>query len=264
LSQKQNEVRAFYEMLKILLANPCLIIMLGDWRTGKTDTSLLIAHLAKKWKLVDRIGSNIWTYNNPLVEYVTSMGSLRRFLYQDRSIKLFPFDEALTHLPRRRAMSKKSVDVVSLIPELSKAHGRMIFIAQTEKIDSELWDTAFLRATMRKESKTVLTVKSTLFESVSFTGVPRSPIRFDKDRLAEFSVSENVGFDSLSLEVKCASLYAGGTSLSTIAKDLALHRELVKRNIRKVLKAFIEREQIQVVETPKPAQSETGLESEAD
>jgi len=257
-----SEVRAFYEMLKILFANPCLVLMLGDWRTGKTDTSCLIAHLALKWKLIERIGSNIWTYNNPLVEYVTSMGSLRRFLWQDRTTKLFLFDEALTHLPRRRAMSKKSVDVISLIPELSKAHGRMIFIAQTEKVDSELFDTAFLRATMRKESKTVLTVRSTLFESVSFTGVPRSPIRFDKDRLAEFSATETVGFDTLSLEGKCATLYSRGVSISTIGKDLGLHRELVKRSIRKVLKAYFDREQIHMIESSKPAQSETAPESE--
>ena len=250
-------------MLKILFANPCLIMMLGDWRTGKTDTSLLIAYLALKWKIIERIGSNIWTYNNPSVEYVTSMGGLRRFLWQDRSVKLFAFDEALTHLPRRRAMSKKSVDVISLIPELSKAHGRMIFIAQTEKVDSELFDTAFLRATMRKESKTVLTVRSKLFESVSFQGVPRSPIRFDKDRLAEFSVSESVGFDTLSLEGKCATMYVDGLPMGKIGETLGIDRQQVRRNIRKVVKAYLSQERIELVKSPEPVPETDSSETES-
>lgn len=258
-----NDERAFYHMVKLLMANPCLLLMLGEWRTGKTDTSLLFAFLARKWGLIHKIASNIWTYNNPLVEYVISMGALRRWLWKDRLTKLFIFDEALTHLPRRRAMSTKSVDVTNLIPELSKAHGRMIFCAQTDKVDSTLWDSAFLRAVMRKESKTSMSVSSKLFEPVTFTSIPRSPIRFDKDRLAEFTASESVGFDTLSLEVKCASLYAGGSSITVIAKDLNLHRELVKRNIRKVLKAFVEREQIDVIESSQPVPSGTVQESEA-
>lgn len=244
-------------MLKILFANPCLIIILGEWRTGKTDTALLIAHLAKVWGLIERVGSNIWTFNNPAVEYVIAMGSLRRFLWSDRSTKLFIFDEALTHLYRRKAMSKKSVDVITLIPELSKAHGRMIFIAQTPKIDTELFDPTFLKAVIKKESKTVLTVKSSLFASDGFTDIPKSPIKFDPDRLAEFSIEESVGFDTLSLEAQCARLYADDVSLSSIAKRLSIHKEEAKRNVRKVLRAYFEREQLQVVRPSEPVPDAT-------
>lgn len=36
-----------YKTLKVLFKYPIVILMLGDWRMGKTDTSLLIAYLAK-------------------------------------------------------------------------------------------------------------------------------------------------------------------------------------------------------------------------
>ncbi len=253
-----NDERAFYDMVRTLMCIPCLILMRGIWRTGKTDTSLLIAYLAKQWGLIDKIGSNIWTYENPTVEYITSMGSLKRWLHADRLTKLYIFDEALSHLYRKKAMSKKNVGVTAgIVPEISKAHGRIIFCAQTEKIDSDLLSGEFLRAVMVKHSKKVMSVQSDLFEGVTFTDIPRSPIRFDKDRCAEFNESETLGFDTLSLEVKCAVLYADKKTYAEIAKELGLFRTEVKRNVQKVLKAWLKGERLNVVGSPEPASSAT-------
>jgi hypothetical protein len=248
-----TEAKSFYNMLRLLLREPCLILMLGKWRQGKTDTSLLIGYLAKKWKLIDKIGSNIWTFKNPDVEYIISMGALRRWLHFDRLTKLFVFDEALTHLPSRTAMSKKNVSMIGLVTELSKAHGRMIFCAQTDNIDSALKDSAFLRAVFYKQTKKVMSCHSSLFEPITFRNIPRSPIRFDKDRLAEFSQTEGIAYLDLSDEVKCATLYSQGLSMTKIRDETHIHEETVKRNIRKVLKAFLEREQIQIVNSPNQA-----------
>jgi len=257
---KSSSALAFYEMLKTLFANPCLIIMLGAWRTGKTDTSLLISYLALKWKLIERVASNIWTFPPSPVEYVTSFGGVKRFLWGDRLTKLYILDESLTHLYRRRAMSVKNVDVVTLIPELSKAHGRIIFISQTEDIDTGLFNPTFLRATMSKGEtighKTTLTVKSKLFESVTFESVPRSPIRFDADRLAEFTTSESVGFDTLSLEGKAALRYVDGVPMPKIAAELGVDRQQVKRAIRKVLSDYFKREGLKLVESGRASQSD--------
>lgn len=44
-----------YETLKVLFKDPIVILVIGDWRTGKTDVSLLIAYLVLKWGLIDRI-----------------------------------------------------------------------------------------------------------------------------------------------------------------------------------------------------------------
>lgn len=256
---KSSSAFAFYEMLKTLFANPCLIIMRGAWRTGKTDTSLLIAHLGLKWKLIERVASNIWTFPPSPVEYVTSMGGLRRFLWGDKLTKLYIFDETLTHLYRRRAMSVKNVDILTIIPELSKAHGRMIFITQTSDIDTGLFNPTFLRATMSKgeviSHKTVLTVKSQLFESETFSPIPRSPIRFDADKLAEFTTSESVGFDTLSLEGKAALLYRDGLPMPKIAEKLGVDRTTVRRAVKKVIGDYFNREGLKLVESGEASQS---------
>jgi len=223
--------------------------MHGDWRTGKTDTSLLIMHLMVKWGLIDKIASNIYTYDNPAVKYIISMGGLKRWIHADSLRKGFILDEALTHLPARRAMSTKNVDMNAFIAELSKGHGRMIFCAQTSKVESTLLDSTFLRVVFTKKSKKVMIAQSKLFETLKFTGLPKSPIQFDKDRLAEFSEIEGVLLSELSQEVKCAVLYAGGLSVPKIAKkfDPPLHDTQVRRAIMKVCKAFCEKEKIEVV-----------------
>lgn len=128
-------------------------------------------------------------------------------------------------------------------------HGRIIFCAQTTKVESTLLDSAFLRAVFTKKSKKVMIAQSSLFETLKFWGLPRSPIRFDKDRLAEFSEIEGLKLSDLSQEVRCAVLYGGGLSMPKIAKTFnpPLNDNQVKRAIMKVCKAFCEKEKIEVV-----------------
>ncbi len=244
-----SNVEAFYAMLSYLWRNPSLILMLGDWRTGKTDTSLLLAYLGLKWGLIQKVASNIYTYNNPMVKYIISMGGLKRWIHGDKSTKLFIFDEALSHLPQRRAMSKKNVDMNAFIAELSKGHGRMIFCAQTSKVESTLKDSAFLRAVFYKIGKKVMRCSSHLFETIEFGGIPKSPISFDKDRLAEFSEIEGLAISDLAPSMKVAIMYAQGLSMTAIGKKLGMFDTQVKRDIQKVLKAFIDKQQIQIVNT---------------
>lgn len=246
-----DDAIAFYGMLKILMKKPCLLLMLGEWETGKTDTSLLIGHLALKWGLIDKIGSNIFTFENPMVDYVNSFGRLKRWLHYDRLTKLYIFDEALQHLPSRRAMSRKNVDVMGLVTELSKAHGRIIFCAQTEKVDSNLLDTEFLRCVftkyVSKEDGFSMICGSRLFKPVTFTHLPKSPILFDKDRLAEFWEAEAIQYSDLSEEMKVGKARMEGKSFSWIRDNLDVHPETAKRHVRKLLKAFFEQQKIEVV-----------------
>jgi hypothetical protein len=241
-----------YEILRLLMKDPCLILMIGNWRQGKTDTSLLIGYLAKKWGLIDAIGSNIYTYDNPLVEYVISMGRLRRWLFHDRLTKLFVFDEALSRFHKRRAMSKETTTIIPLIAELSKAHGRIIFCSQTTDVESTFQDEAFLRAVFFKINKTTMTVRSSLFKPLTITDIPKSPIQFDKDRIAEFSLKESIEYDSLSLEMRCALGYARGMSIRDLGKQLSeelhttVYDEQVRRGIRKVLKSILEKESLEI------------------
>lgn len=231
-----------YKTLKVLLKDPIIILMLGGWRDGKTDTSLLCGHLAKKWGLIDKIGSNIWTYKNPEVEYIITMRKFKKWLYIDKSIKLFLFDEGLKHLYRRKAMSQKNVDVVTeMLPELSKGHGRMILISQIEKLDSDVIDPTFCRAKWRKLNKKTMVCISKHHPPRTFRNLPRSPIRFDKDRPASFIVtkmSKEADLAKGSLTYQIAMLYAKGYSFSQIKREKNLHQEQVKRHIQKALNWF--------------------------
>lgn len=243
-----------YDTLKVTFRYPIVILMLGDWRTGKTDTSLLIGYLAKKWKLIDKIGSNIWTFNNPEVEYIISMGKLKKWLHADKSTKLFIFDEGLAHIPRRTAMSHKNVGMLKLLAELSKGHARMIICSQIGKLDSDILNPAFTRAVFIKRSKKVMECKSRHFSPRTFINLPKSPIRFDPDRLAPFvdmEMSKKAELGNMGRVYEIAKLYVEGLGLSQIGDKFNLHREQIRRELKKALARYLEFVEAQAEEEPK-------------
>jgi len=234
-----------YTTLKTLFKFPIVILMLGDWRQGKTDTSLLLGHLAKKWGLISKIGSNIWTYKNPEVEHITDTGKLRTWLHADKKTKLFIFDEGLKHAYRRTAMSQMNVAIITeILPEISKGHGRMIVCSQIGKLDSDLIHPAFCRAIFIKKSKKLMVARSKHWRGErTFRNLPASPIKFDADRLAPFihtKVSKKPDPKEMGLTYEIAEKYSKNWSMTAIKKDKGLHQEEVKRNIRKALKWFVE------------------------
>lgn len=249
-----------YDFLKKLFQDPCLILMRGPWRKGKTDAALLLLHLGLKWKLLGKGASNIWTYNNPKVTYVRSMPHLKRWLHGDRITKLFIFDEALAHVPKRAPMSKTNVNWIRFLAEVSKGHGRIIIISQTSDIDKVLLNSTFLRAELVKVSlKRMMAVTS--WGRFTFSDLPRSPIRFDKDVLAEWSNVEDIRYSDLSLEQRIARQYAEGISFTKMARELDMHQEQVKRNLRRYLKETFKKSPLRVKE-PEPLQ-EIPLQSQA-
>jgi len=231
--------------LKVLFKDPIVILMLGDWRTGKTDSSLLIGFLAKKWGLIDKIGSNIWTFKNPEVDYITSTGKLKTWLHMDKLTKLFIFDEGLKHAYRRKAMSQMNVDLITeVLPEISKGHGRMIVCSQIGRLDTDLVHPAFCRAIFKKLEKKVMVCRSKHFrEERTFRNLPKSPIRFDPDRLAPFvrtNMSKKPDSKEMGLTYEIAEKYQQNWSMTQIKRDKGIHQEEVKRHIRKALKWFLD------------------------
>jgi len=233
-----------YETLKVLFARPIVILMLGEWQSGKTDTSFLMGYLAKKWKLIDKIGSNTWTFNDPNVDFINAMDSLRAWLHADRLRKLFIFDEGLKHVYRRKAMSQMNVDVITdILPELSKGRGRMIVCSQIEKLDSDIMHPAFTRAVWRKRSKKVMECVSKHHPPRTFRNLPRSPIRFDPYRIAPFlhkKMSKESGKVNRGRAYEIAKLRVAGWTLAEIGDKFDLHVEQVRRELKKGLKGFIE------------------------
>lgn len=259
MTQKTSDPRKLFEILKTLWRNPCLVLVIGTWRAGKTDFSLLLSYLSWKWKLIDRVAGNIHLlpHRHPdfPYEYITNLPRLKRWLHQDRSKKLFVFDEALTHLPSRRAMSKMNVDFGKMITQISKGHGRMIFCSQTQDVDSVIKKPAFLRCQIEKLQKKTAQFTSDQFSQVTFFSIPKSPIRFDPDVLAEFSEYEPLTYDKNNPEVYVSRLYVDGFSLTKIEKETGIHRQQVKRLLQKGLRAWLESIGIQKVNLPESAPS---------
>lgn len=76
-------------------------------------------------------------------------------------------------------------------------------------------------------------------------------IRFDPDRLADFSEIEGVIYSDLSLEYKVALRYIQDTSMPKIAKELGIHKEVVRRTFKKVLKAWLKNQDIEILSREK-------------
>jgi len=76
-----------------------------------------------------------------------------------------------------------------------------------------------------------------------FKSLPRSPIRFDPDRLAPFvsmKVSKKPNSGEMGLTYEIAEKYSKNWSMTAIKKDKGIHQEEVKRHVRKALKWFVE------------------------
>ena len=52
--QMVKEKSLLRRTLERVFRTPIVVLMVGDWKEGKTDTSLLIAYLLKKWGIITR------------------------------------------------------------------------------------------------------------------------------------------------------------------------------------------------------------------
>lgn len=248
-----------YKVLNATWKYPIVVLVKGGWRQGKTSSALLMAYLSKKWGLIDRIASNIWTWNHPDVEYVISLQGMQRWLHSDKSRKLFLLDEALKHMYRRHAMSKKNIAMITeILPEVSKGHGRIAIISQIDKIDSDILDPVFCRSVWEKRGKKRMICMSKHHKTVTFENLPDSPIRFDPDRLALFlnkDVSKKKDLGDQDEIYQVASYYGSGKSTTWIKREMNIHQEKVKRLIRKALQGYIQNVDSETAEGVKPPES---------
>jgi len=239
MSYKNTEL---FKMLRAVLKEPIIVMIEGDWRSGKTDFALLVAWLAKKWGLISAIGSNIFTYNNPEVDFIEETGKLKRWMYKTHEEKIFILDEALKTIYVRKAMSRLTVKIITdILPEISKGHVRLFILTQINKLDKDVLHPAFHRATWKKESKKVVHCWSKHYPYRRFVDLPRSPIRFDKDIPAKFidkDLSKVADTSNLPIILRVAELYAQNIPLAKIEGITGVHRQQVKRHIQKALKWF--------------------------
>ncbi len=116
--------------------------------------------------------------------------------------------------------------------------------SQIEKLDSDLMHPAFCRARFIKLSKKVMLCYAKKWKgSRRFTNLPRSPIRFDKDRIAKFidaKMSKKPREVSKGRLYEIAKLRVSGKRFSEIGDKFGLHPQQMTREVNKILKFFVE------------------------
>lgn len=167
---------------------PSVVLVGGIWKTGKTDFALLIAEKCLDLGLVKEVASNIDTKGH--FPMITDLVTLRHWLYATNKRKLFILDEGNVHLMSRRAMSGKNVKVVSLLGEISKAHARMILIAQELlRVDKEFLNPTWVRGVFIKRNLKKAQLVSHLLPKPSYMirDIPPTSIPFDPYAVAPFT-----------------------------------------------------------------------------
>lgn len=234
------------KLLKAVLREPIVVQIEGDWRSGKTNNALLMAWLAKKWGIVDKIGTNIHVKGKLAkeIDVIETTGALKKWMHSDRSEKIFILDEALKTIYKRKAMSRLTVKIITeIMPEVSKGHTRLFVLTQIDKLDDDVMHPAFHRATWTCVRRGVMECRSKHYPFRRFEGLPKSPIEYDPDTLAKFidkDMSKVGDSESAPLISQVCRLYSQDMTLNKIAKELDLHRQQVKRMLQKGLKWFVE------------------------
>lgn len=139
-------------------------------------------------------------------------------------------------------MSNKSVGMKGLIPQISKAHGRMIIIGHNiAKVDKEAYDETWCRAIIMKPSKPYTYTPAIIYSRVlphpfRLTKISQTTIKFDPYDLAPFTErpEKQVYFKEESLQ----KLWEWSNGKSS--KDMGMSRMQINRIARDYVKRTLE------------------------
>jgi hypothetical protein len=189
--EKASFLYPFDQILKRIFSIPVMALVVGDWKTGKTDFALLIAERLLELGIVKKVASNIET-KDPRIEFVSSLEKLKHWLYMDKMRKLYILDEAGVHIPRRTPMKEKNVKAIQLLPEISKAHAKLIIVTQDpDGIDSQFLSPVWLKAMFVKDSlKNARLISDFFGEPIRINDIPKTSISFDPYAIAPFTLDE--------------------------------------------------------------------------
>ncbi len=232
----------FKWILRKLFSRPS-IVLIGSyeggqttpWKTGKTDFSLKVAEMLLSLGLIEEVATNINTYGQ--FKYIHDLETLKNWLSNSSGIKLYILDEANMHLPSRRAMSTKSVDIIQLFPEISKARARLIIVGQKiSSLDSELRVFGWVSGMMVKvDLKTVYIISPYLKNQYYFSNIPRTSIRFDPYEPAPFELKAQINAQNLEPDYDKAWQWCKGSTWKTLFK----HPMDCNRYLRKVVEELL-------------------------
>lgn len=231
-----------YYLSKIYDSPASISVVLGKWKSGKTDFALRLAYdeLYNRG-LVKEVASNIKTNQ---IRYIDNFTDLSYWLFKDQHRKAFIYDEAIKSTPSRKAMSAINTKWLEYVPELSKARCHFIVITQEEDYTEKLFlHPTFVRAKwVKRDLTTVDLIVSGQKEIIRFKGIPKTTVPFDPYSIAiwkmESDYKEILAEDD---DIRIVFDYADLTSDEIVdskkypfihdRKDVTIH---LKRGIRKI------------------------------
>jgi hypothetical protein len=237
-----------YYIRKIYSLPASVTLVIGDWKTGKTDFALWLYQILLQLGLVSRGASNIKTEGSNL-EYIDSLLVLKQWLFLNPFRKTFLYDEMQESTVNRRAMSNLNVEWLKTIPQLSKGRCHLIAITQTEDYtDSVFLNNHFWRGTWKKvslsdKSMVVLEAPRKICPEIQYIsrGIPRTTIKFDPYLEASFNLnSPNISLQNTPIEIQIMKLYGEGKNYQQIAIELKLsQRNYAMRSIQKICRNMV-------------------------
>lgn len=238
------QVNKWHHALHLLFDHPSVVLIGGVWKSGKTDFALYIAETLQqmpfgdngKEKVITDIASNIDTKGH--YPYIHDQVTLRQWLYSNNHRKLYVLDEASEHLPSRRSMSTKSVGFISIIPEISKAHGRLLIVGhQLQTVDKTLLDEVWCRGIFIKLGlKKAQLISHLLNVPYSFENIPPTSVSFDAYAIAPFQENPSGTLLFKDKDQQLLWEWCNGKSI----RELDVHSMALNRLLRKYVKTTME------------------------
>jgi len=222
---------SYQNILTKLFNKPSIVIIGGSWKTGKTDFGLKISEDCMNLDLISECASNIDTED--FYPQLTNLVDVKQWLYRNKARKLYIFDEASEHLPNTRGMSGKSVGIKSLIPQISKAHGRMIVIGHNiNKVDKEVYDKTWCRGLIMKPLTPYCYKPAILYSDffprpLKISEISPTKIKFDPYSLAPFTEKPENGVFLKDADKQLLLNWAHGSNYKALGlMPMQLHRKL--------------------------------------
>jgi hypothetical protein len=237
---------SFLHILRSIYNLPASVIVVrGEWKTGKTDFALFTAQVLRELGLITHIGSNIEVYkdtafnepDNLNVNYIDALNTLKVWASAVGK-KLFIYDEVIESMPSRSSMSRLNVSWLRFLPQLSKLHTHLIVITQERSlIDSIFKNKIFNRGEWDKISLTTAVFRS---RSLGIRGyilknVPKTMFIFNPYKIASFQLEQSsTAFETLPRTLQVAKLLSEKRTIGYITNQLGIQHLQVYREIYKI------------------------------
>jgi len=233
--------RSWKSILRVFFDLPaCVILLIGDWKVGKTDFSLRLAEDLYTIGIIKKAFGNIEASPSKETKcpytFLNDLESMKAFTFRDRIPKLGIYDESLTSTPSRKAMSKLSIELAfGLIPQLSKGKAKFLVLSQTEEYqDSVFYNTTFLKGVIEKISLTKAVFRSTYLNDGEFyvKDIPKTTFGFDPYLTSVLKLKPEIKTDEWGDNRKMLLDFSHGKTYAKLAKKYGGYPMTVKRTIQ--------------------------------